>query len=69
MTANFNVRKMCRTVEVMDGCENSLEIIIVPLNERITEINFFGNKQTIAEIIAQTLNDCKISRQDKYSIL
>ena len=53
----------------MDGCENSLEIIIVPLNERITEINFYGNKQTIAEIIAQTLNDCKISRQDKYSIL
>ena len=41
MSANFNVRKMCSTVERMDGCENSAEIIIVPLKERIAGINFF----------------------------
>ena len=46
---------MYSTVERMDGCEYSLEIIIVLLKERIAEINFFffGNKYTIAEKIAQ----------------
>ena len=41
MTAYFNVRKIYSTVERMDGCEYSLEIIIVPLKERKAEINFF----------------------------
>ena len=36
----------------MDDFEYSLEIIIVPLKERIAENNFFfGNKHTIAEKI------------------
>ena len=69
MTANFNVRKIYSAVEGMNGCEYSLEIIIVPLKERITETNFFGNKHTIAERIAQTMDDCKISRQNKYIML
>ena len=41
MSANFNVRKICSTVERTDGCENSAEIIIVPLKQRIAGINFF----------------------------
>ena len=48
----------------MDDCEHSLEIIIVPIKERITEINFFGNKH-IVEKIAQTMDDCNISCQNK----
>ena len=40
MAARFNVRKMCSTVERMDGCQYSLEIIITPLKERLTETNF-----------------------------
>ena len=61
---------MCSTVERMDGCENSAEIIIVPLKERIAGINFFfGDKHTTAERITQTMNDCKFSCQSKYSTL
>ena len=41
MTANFNIRKICSTVERIDVYEHSLEIIIVPLKERITETNLF----------------------------
>ena len=41
MTANLNVRKIYSVVERMDGCEYSLEIIIVPLKEHITEAIFF----------------------------
>ena len=52
MTADFNVRKIHSDAERMDVCEHSLEIIIVPLKERIAETNFFfGNKHTIAEKI------------------
>ena len=64
MAASFNVRKMYSTVKRMDDCEYSLEIIIVPIKERITEINFFGNKH-IVEKIAQTMDDCNISCQNK----
>ena len=35
MAASFNVRKMFSNVERMDGCKNSEETVIVPLNERI----------------------------------
>ena len=41
MNANFNVRKMCSTVEIMDGCEYSIEIIVAHLKERIARSNFF----------------------------
>ena len=41
--ANFKVRKMYSTVEIMDGCEYSTEIIIVPLKECKTGTKFFGN--------------------------
>ena len=41
MTADFNVRKIHSDAERMDDCEHSLEIIIVPLKERIAETNFF----------------------------
>ena len=53
----------------MDGCQYSLEIIIVPQKERTVETNFFRNKHAIAEKKAQTMDDRKISRQNKYSIL
>ena len=41
MAANFNVRKIRHTVQRMHGYEYSVEIIIVPLKDRITETNFF----------------------------
>ena len=53
----------------MDGCEYFLEVIIAPLKERMTETMPFGNEQTIVERIAQTMDDCKILRQNKHSIL
>ena len=44
--------KFYSTVEKMDDFEYPLEIIIVPLKERIVETNFFfRNKHTIAEDI------------------
>ena len=42
MAANFTVRKMYSTIEKMDGCEYSTEIIIVTLKKRIVETNFFS---------------------------
>ena len=39
MTANFNIKKIYNAVEGIDGYEYSLEIIIVPLKERMTETN------------------------------
>ena len=66
---NFNVKKMYSTVEKMADCEYSLEIITVPLQERIMKSTFFGNKNTIVERIAQIMDDCKISCQNKCSIL
>ena len=56
-------------MERIDGCKSSIETIIVPLKERIARTNFFGNKHTTAEIITQTMTGCKISRQNKNSIL
>ena len=62
-------------VERMDGCDYSFEIIIVitvPLKEHITETIFFVVVEAnvlIAERTAQTMDDCKISRQTKYIIL
>ena len=53
----------------MDGCGYSLEIIIVPLKERMTETNFLKNNYATTENIVRTIGDCKISRQNKYSIL
>ena len=44
---------MYSTVEIMDGCEYSIEIIIVPLKECKTEIKFFRNKQSTAERIIE----------------
>ena len=35
MAANVNVRKIYLTVERMDGCQSSIEIVIVPLKERM----------------------------------
>ena len=53
----------------MDGCEYSIEIIIITLKERMTEANTFGNKNTTAEKITQTMDNCNISLLNKYSIL
>ena len=50
----------------MSGCVYSLELIVT---EHITENNFFWDKHTIAEKSAQTMEDCKISSQNKYIIL
>ena len=41
MATNFNIRKMYSTVGKMDGCESSIEMIVVPLKERIAVIDFF----------------------------
>ena len=56
---------MYSTVERMDGCNYSIELINVPLKERPAGTNFFGNKHTTAERITQTMDDCKFSRQNK----
>ena len=53
----------------MDGCKYFIETIMVPLKERITRTNFFGNKHATAERITQTMDDCKFSCQNKYSTL
>ena len=41
MVANFNVRTIFSLTERMDGFEDSIEIVIVPLTERIAGTNFF----------------------------
>ena len=48
---------MYSTIERMDGCAYSLEIIIVPLEERTTRTNFFENKHTAAERITETMDE------------
>ena len=53
----------------MDGCKYFIETIMVPLKERITRTNFFGNKHATAERITQTMDDSKFSCQNKYSTL
>ena len=53
----------------MDGCEYSIETIIVPLKERMAGTKIFGNKHTAAERITQTMEDCKFFRQNDYSTL
>ena len=57
---------MYSTIEKLDGCEYCLEIIIVPLEERITRTNFFGNNHFTAERITQTMDGSKVSCQSKY---
>ena len=47
--------------------ECSIKIIIVTLKERIIETTFFGNKNTTAGKITQSIDDCKISCQNKYN--
>ena len=64
MVADFNVRKIYSTVERMDGCEYSLEIIIAPLQEGIAETILL-----LKELLKQTMDDCKISLQSEYIIL
>ena len=45
MAANFNVRKMRRTIERMHGCKYSIETVMVGLKDRIAQTIFFeGNK-------------------------
>ena len=61
--------KFYSTVEKMDDFEYSLEIIIVPLKERIAETNFFFLETYYCwKDCAQAMDNCKISRQNKYSI-
>ena len=35
MTGNFNVEKMCNTIERKDSCDYSIEIVTLPLNKCI----------------------------------
>ena len=65
----FDDKKMYSTIERMDCCEYSIELIIVPLKEHITRSNFFGNIHTTAEKITQAMDDCKFYCQNKYSTL
>ena len=44
MTAEFIVRKIYSAVERIDGCEYSLEIIMIPLKKHIAETNSFWKK-------------------------
>ena len=53
----------------MNGYEYSIELAMVPLKDQIARINFFWEKHTTAERITQTMDDCKFSRQNKYSTL
>ena len=69
MTAGFNARKMYSTVEKQVAASILKKIITVPLKMRLSAANFFGNKHTIVKRIAQTVDNCKISRQNEYSIL
>ena len=56
---DFNFRKINTVVKRMSGCVYYLEII---MKEHITENKlFFWDKHTIAEKIAQTMDDSKIS--------
>ena len=57
---------MHNAVEIMDGCEYSIKIIIVPLKERMEPV-YVGDEHTTAERITLTKNDCKFSCQNKYS--
>ena len=51
------------------GCLRvSLEIIMEPLKKRTIETNFFENKHTSAERTAQTVDDCKLRLENKYSV-
>ena len=51
------------------GCLRvSLEIIMEPLKKRTIETNFFENKHTSAERTAQTMDDCKLCLENKYSV-
>ena len=59
---------MYSPIERMGGCEYSIEIIIV-LNEHTTDTNCFGNKHATVERITQTMDDCKLSCQNKNSTL
>ena len=68
MTSNFNVGKMYNTVEWIGCLRVSLEIIMEPLKKRTIETNFFENKHTSAERTAQTMDDCKICLENKYSV-
>ena len=54
----------------MDGFEYSLEIINVLLKESIAETNFFleTNILLLKELLKQTINDYKISRQKKETL-
>ena len=56
MAANFNVRKMRRTIERMRGCEYYIEIIIVALKDCIAQTIFFwGGINITAERITDSL--------------
>ena len=66
MTANLIIRKTHSTFEIMNCSNYSIKIILAPLKERITETNFFENIHTASERSTQTMDGCKISRQNKY---
>lgn len=51
MDEKFNVRIMYSTVEIMDGCKYSIEIINVPLKELIAKTNFFRNKLLLLKVL------------------
>ena len=58
---------MHSTIERMDGCGDSIEVIAVPLKERIAgTCFFFGNKHPVAERISETMVDCQSSCRNKY---
>ena len=62
MNENVNIRKIYSTVERMNGWKSSIEIIIIPLKERMATA-FLGNKDTNAERITLAIDDCKIYRE------
>ena len=70
MAANFKVRKMYSAFERTDGSKYPIEIIMVPLKERMNQAILELNILLLtAERITQTIDDCKFSCQNKCSFL
>ena len=55
MAAIVSVRKIGNTVERMDGCKSSIEIIILTSKKKMHDSNIYRNKDTTTRIITLTM--------------
>ena len=58
MAANVSVRKIGNTVERMDDCKSSIEIIILT-SKKMHDRNIYRNKDTTTKIITPTMVTAK----------